>query len=457
MTAHAASTQPRFRNVQVSHDGYAAHSEPAIAENPHNHRNLISGSKFFTDPAAYRFKIGMFYTDDGGRTWHDTGLLPGFESYSTTSDISISFASNGTAYASVLAVEGNSSGIFVSRSTNGGKTWSTPSTVFLDATGATFSDKPWITVDRSSGRSAGTVYVAWNLDGTIGSKGDPDRGGQGVLHGQYQTGETPQQGIVLSRSSDGGKTFSQPTVVHDFDQTGAIGAIPAVGPDASLYIAYATFDNTTGLVNQIEVARSRDEGTTFTYSSIGVNGIPNHLGPTTFRNLTLPAFAVSPRTGTLALAWADEGAHEADILSSNSVNGGTTWSAPDRVNHDRLNNGKDHFQPALAAAPNGTFTCAWFDRRRDPQNRRIDEEIAQSTNDGHSFGHNFRVTRKAWDPSIDAPQPEGKSSNTFIGDYQALATDNTTVHPLWNDTQNGKSQQIRTAVLPEARLSYSSI
>ena len=37
--------------------------------------------------------------------------------------------------------------------------------------------------------------------------------------------------------------------------------------------------------------------------------------------------------------------------------------------------------------------------------------------------------------------------STFIGDYQALAVDNRTIHPLWNDTQNGKSQEIHTASL----------
>jgi hypothetical protein len=100
----------------------------------------------------------------------------------------------------------------------------------------------------------------------------------------------------------------------------------------------------------------------------------------------------------------------------------------------------------LAVAPNGTFTCAWFDRRHDPNNRLIDEMIAQSYDGGLTFGHNFRVTDKSWDPAIDAPRPD--KNDTFIGDYQALAVDNHYVHPLWNDTQNGSSQEIETAVMP---------
>ena len=151
--------------MQVSHDTFKAHSEPAIAENSANPKNLVAGSKFFTDPLHYQFKIGTFYSTNGGQSWHDGGLLPGYENYSITSDISFAFSPNGSlVYACVLATDGTQSGIFVSRSRDGGKTWLNPSTVFLDTSGATFSDKPWIAVDWSHGPSRGTVYVAWNLD-----------------------------------------------------------------------------------------------------------------------------------------------------------------------------------------------------------------------------------------------------------------------------------------------------
>jgi uncharacterized protein YodC (DUF2158 family) len=145
------------------------------------------------------------------------------------------------------------------------------------------------------------------------------------------------------------------------------------------------------------------------------------------------------------MVWADYRYDDADIMATTSKDSGRTWSASIRVNHDRLKNGKDQFLPALAVASNGVYTCAWFDRSYDPKGLWIDEAVAQSTNEGRSFGPAMRVTAKSWNPAIDAPRPEGKPSNTFIGDYQALAVDNHTVHPLWNDTQNGKTQEIRTA------------
>lgn len=439
-------------NVQVSHDTFKGHSEPAIAENPTNPRDLVAGSKFFTDPAHYQFKIGTFYSRDGGHTWHDSGLLPGFDSYVRTSDISLAFSPNGSlVYACVLAHGPGlvPSGIFVSRSSDGGKTWSDPTTVFVDPTGNTFSDKPWIAVDGTSGRTRGTVYVAWNLDGNSADRAGHD---PGALLFPQQTSGGPSPGLVVARSITYGATFSPPVMVSPFDSNhDAIGAIPAVAPDGHVYIASLTFlFSNQKTVTNIGLATSTNRGKTFTPLRTVVHaiyGLPDRLPGSTFRNLSLPAFAVSPVDGSMTLAWADERFGDADILAVHSADRGRTWSQPVRVNHDAKHDGKDQFQPALAVAPDGVFTCSWFDRRYDPNNRLIDVVVAQSSN-GLSFGPNIRVTRKSWDPVIDAPIPD-QSRDTFIGDYQALAVDNRTVHPLWNDTQNGVTQEIRSAVIDE--------
>jgi hypothetical protein len=432
----------------VSHDSFLAHSEPAIAENPVNQKNLLAGSKFFSNPAKYQFKIGTFYSFDGGRTWHDSGLLPGFDRYSVTSDISIAYSSSGVAYVCVLAVDGHTNGIFVSRSDDGGRTFSSPVPVFLDSSGATFSDKPWIAVDQSSGNTSGNIYVAWNMDGSNDRfrGGDPGIRRSPRTEGVHMLPRAPI-GIVISRSIDGGKSFSPPTQLSSFLPNFGIGAIPAVGPDGTVAVTWARMDNKSQTVDAIEMAISHDGGLNYSRPAVtaDVHGVPDHLANGTFRNLSLPSFAISPKNGVMVVAWSDQGSANADILSSVSRDSGLTWSVPRRVNHDHLNNGKDHFQPELAIAPDGVVTCAWFDRRHDRNNRLINEEIAQSYDDGVTFGHNFRVTQTSWDPAIDAPVPD--RNDTFIGDYQALAVDNQTVHPLWNDTQNRKTQEIRTAVI----------
>ncbi len=439
-SATGSPRSPALANVQVSHDAFVAHSEPYVAENPRNPNVLVAGSKFFTDPAHYRFKIGTFFSTNGGQTWTDAGLLPGFAAYRLVSDVTFAFSPNGSlAYACVIAVNGLSTGVFVSRSRDGGRSWDTPAAVFLDTQGVYFNDKPWIAVDSTRGAHRGAVYVAWNLD-------EGDRAGKGS--------NRPVTGIAVSHSSDYGKTFLPPVVVSRFDtQHFAIGATPQVTPNGRISIAFLAMIGTGKQTREaMDLVSSADGGITFSAPRAivpAVFGLRNHLPHGIFRNLSLPAFAVSPSTGSMMIAWADLRNGDADILKSSSFNGGQTWSVPARVNHDRVHDGKDQFQPALAVAPDGVYACAWLDRRFDPADRLIDVEVAQSQNDGRTFGKNRRVTTQSWDPAVDAPRPDGPNKrDTFIGDYQGIAADPLTVHPLWNDTQNGRTQEIRTAVVP---------
>src|SRR5690348_3509673 len=124
--------QGPFANVRVSHDSYLAHSEPMLVENPRNPLNLVGGTKFFTDPKHYQFQIGYFSSFDGGCTWTDGGLLPGFQQrFTLTSDISFAFGTHNDVYAAVLyEARPGMSGVAVSASTDGGKTFGDPVSVF---------------------------------------------------------------------------------------------------------------------------------------------------------------------------------------------------------------------------------------------------------------------------------------------------------------------------------------
>ncbi|HEY7341466.1 MAG TPA: hypothetical protein VH591_11330, partial [Ktedonobacterales bacterium] len=89
-------------NIRVSNDAYKAHSEPMLAINPANPLNLVGGSKFFTDPARYRFQIGTYTSFDGGCAWTNNGVLPGFAPSETTSDVTVAFGPENRVYVAVL-------------------------------------------------------------------------------------------------------------------------------------------------------------------------------------------------------------------------------------------------------------------------------------------------------------------------------------------------------------------
>jgi hypothetical protein len=447
---------PPYINVRVSHDSYMAHSEPMLAENPDNPLDLVGGSKFFTDPAHYQFQIGYFYSFDGGCTWTDGGVFPGFQQhYTLTSDPTFAFGLNNTVYAAVLfeAYPGMS-GVAVSTSTDGGRTFGNPVNVFESQSSKNFNDKPWIGVDRTNGLNRGSIYVVWSYDY-----------GSGCGPGNPCVNE-----VAFSRSADGGKTFSPPRMIegsapfcanslpdrppHSTRCDAAIGATPIVMPDGTLAVAFlnsfgAIVYAARSIPDRQLIVTSPDGGTTWTapVSVAAIRDIDVYFPHEHYRNLSLPAFACDPNTGQLYITWSDLATGYADILFSTSINHGQTWSAPLRVNDDAPRTGAEHFQPQMAVAPDGVISISFFDTRVDPQHRLIDVFLAQSINHGASFLPNLRVTTRSWDPTVDAPF-DGVSQ--FIGDYQGLAVDNQFVHPFWNDTRTS-AQEIFTAAVPSAQ------
>ena len=437
-------------NVRVSQDTFLAHSEPMIVQNPNNPLNLVGGSKFFTDLAHYQFKIGYYASFDGGCTWTDGGVFPGFAHERLTSDISFAFGEHNDVYAAMLNNTGPESGIAVAHSTDGGTTFSNPVSVFDDKTGKTFADKPWIGIDDTNGPYSGSLYVVWSYDHF-------DCSGNGFC----------TQELGFSRSTDGGKTFSKVRLVegsapfctnpadgrpansHKCD--GALGATPAVLPDGTLAVAYAYIGLTAKYIpTKLLVMTSPDGGTTWTtpVEAASVTDLPPSFTGEKYRTATLPAFVADPSSGQLYIAWNTTNHGDADVFLATSSDKGQTWSIPLRVNDDLVGNGANQFQPALAVAPDGVVSVSFFDTRTDPAHKLIDVFLAQSTNHGTSFLPNVRVTTQSSNSALG--QPTDDYGQGFFGDYQGLSADNLFVHPFWNDTRTG-AQEIFTAAMPSAQ------
>jgi hypothetical protein len=444
-------SQPPYSNIRTSHDSYRAHSETMIVEDPHEPLHLIGGAKFFPVVAHYRFQVGYVTSLDGGCTWIDGGVLPGFSADTSTSDPSFAFGPHHEVYAAVLNINQRQSGISVLKSTDDGKTFGYPVRVFLAKPADVFSDKPWIVVDQTQGPHSGNVYVVWSYD-----HGGPCGNGNLCL-----------QNLAFSRSSDGGRTFSPVQLIEGNalfcdnpvpGRPGAStrcdavqGAIPVVQPDGTIVVATPYIDLSGGSKpTRLFAVSSHNGGISWNVPTFiaFVNDIVGTFPPERYRNLSLPAFACDPRTGRLYITWPDKGTRDADIIFSTSVDSGRTWSMPLRVNDDPLQNGANQFQPQMAVAPDGVVSITYFDTRRDPQHRRIDVYLAQSVDHGASFIKNVRVTTKNWDPALRAPTDD--SGLQFIGDYQGLAVDNLFVHPIWNDSRTG-DQEVFTAAIPSVQ------
>src|SRR6266568_5143234 len=306
-------------NVDVSNE-CGPQSETYITINPANTKNLAGGSN-----EIFRLPMRGYFSSDGGKTWGGVDLpLPpaiGTNGVDFGSDPSLAFDRYGNAYYSYIVVFfGNGSvksvsikgtELAVAKSTDGGNTW--PSVTFFSFNGGEdhFNDKPMITTDNASASPfRDNIYVA--LDAAVGGS----TGG----------------GIRVATSSDHGATF---TVTRADDPKGpgrSIGAIPFVGINGELYIAWNDY-----AANTIAFNRSFDGGATWDQQSVVASKVipfDIRIPAERFRGaLVYPACDVDRSSGThrgrLVCSWMDlTGNGTTDIFTSYSDDKGTSWSLP---------------------------------------------------------------------------------------------------------------------------------
>ena len=420
---------------------YAPQNETNFIINPANPNNVLASA----NEGVRNDGPIVFSSMDGGRTWtntilhgwtFDTGGQGVFSRLYTCGDPSLAAAPDGTIYFSGLVCNTNSvaffSGVAVSSSHDGGLTWSPP--VMVSFSNAVLNDKEWLAVGPD-----GTVYIAWARFK--------------LLQRQPYYVQSP---IVLSKSTDGGESWSAWTAVSDRAHPYNQGAIPIVAPDGSLYVAYEGATPSTGYNGDaVLLAHSTDGGASFTNTELArvyddfTNCYPfNFLGDQTlsgeqFRMNSLPSFAIDPSNGRMAITWTDDQANpgcgyekggsfvgptsnQVKLITSSD---GVHWSAA-RV----LTSGpSDRVFPAVAANA-GRIAVFYYTRAFSPATDDcraalldtstnaitiiggpvcLDYAMVSST-DG--FATETRLTNQSSNPYV-------QGAGTFIGDYTGAAMD----------------------------------
>ncbi len=400
-------------NVDVSNE-CGPQSETYITLNPASSKSLAAGSnEIFRDPMR-----GYFSTDSGS-TWGavDVPLPPPLQGTNDTrfgSDPSLVFDSRGNLFYSYIVVyfgAGNGvdgSQMAVARSTDGGKSYPQLTLFGFQSGSNHFNDKPMITADSNPASPfRDRVYVAW----------DAASGGNAI-----------DGGIRLARSSDAGATFSVARVDNPSGPSQGIGAVPFVGPNGEVYVAWNDYKN-----NLIAFNSSFDGGATWNAqrtlsqktAAFDV-GIPAEL----FRRaLVYPACdadrSAGAHRGRLYCSWMDlTPAGVTDILSSFSDDRGLTWTVPLPVT-DQLPQLVDRFNQ---------YT------RNDPTSSRFmtDTFFTQSVDGGVTFrSPNVRVS------SVSSNEHDCNGVFPCLaidyfnqqGDYEGLASRGGISHPIWTDSR----------------------
>jgi hypothetical protein len=367
-----------------------------------------SGS--FQNGATNKF-TGWSFSDDGGLTFTDGGVLP-TNAGGDAGDPSLARDNvTGRLYLATLGFDVSTDQVF--HSDDNGHTWSLP----VNGTpGGSSEDKEWITVDNFAGSGQGNVYmISRNFGGG--------------------------NGIFLYRSTDQGNTFgpSGGTLIT----SGMQGAFVAVGPDHSVYVFW--YNGTT-----IMMRKSIDQGVSFgapvtvasglvggTNGDLGLTGIRNGTAtPSGFRSSEFPHAAINPVSGNVYVVFDNKGAgtDKGDVFIAQSTDGGATFGAPIKVNDDVTTT--DQWQPTLAVSPDGSRVGVfYYSRQEDAAGNNLFKyygRIAAVSGPSISFLPSFAISDTASQPEFGR---DAVVNSVYMGDYNFAAATPGFFHVAWSDNR----------------------
>jgi hypothetical protein len=416
--------------VDVSAD-QTAQNETPIAVNPANPANMITGNNDWN----YNDGCGVNTTFDGGKTWTATlpdGFLPGITkftndpavagdgAYDAGGDPTIAFSPDGSvAYYVCQAFNFTSPyeiALLLNRSYDGGLTWQhtgltqistfTGRGVSKGSTGQ-FPDHENIHVDATNGY----IYVTWaqfNGNGThspVNVAVSRD-GGNHFTVSKVTTGDVrnnQDQRIVTDQFGNAYLTFDN----------GIQG-----GKGTALYASKSVDGGGTWSV-PVQFAALTNPVCVFPPYCFNISGGPFRAGG------TYPAPAFDTVHHRLTVLVADIRGRYADMyfyaLDPATLSVDFTSTIP-------AGRG-DRFEGELSAAPNGRLDASFYDRGYSG-NTLVDLTYATSSDGGHTWQQQTRVTPQGFDPSTWGV-PSGSSFRPFIGDYNGIISTNDHAAMTW--------------------------
>ena len=283
----------------------------------------VSGSRW--PVSALRF----IRSTDGGRRWTEPVTVNDGTEFGAHNFHALTAAPDGSLLATWLDARQGKSGVWMSRSTDGGRTWSANRPIYTD---------PTCPCCRTAVAVAGTgtMYVAWRaiLPGDVRDivitrsddagatwsrpvrvredgwvyPGCPHAGPslevdpRGVLHIGWWTGKEGEAGVYYARSDDGARSFrAQPIEVGRRASPAHVQL--ALGGDSTVYVGW---DDGLGELPRVRLRRSADGGRRF-------GGIETLSDPGAAASF--PVLAVHGDSVTVAWSQSTEAEHHARLAA----------------------------------------------------------------------------------------------------------------------------------------------
>jgi len=432
--------------------------EPFVDVNPADTTNIIGTwqQDRWSNGASRGNVVGASL--DGGQTWkvikHTknslcTGGTPANGGgYERATDPWVTISPNGVAYLMSLSVDqdpnaladSNPDAMLVSKSTDGGLTWSNPSTLIRDANPKRFNDKNSITADPNASRY---VYAVWDRVEARGFRAS----------------------TLFARTKNGGRSWEDARSIFDpLPTTTAIGNQIVVLPDnkrfdGELVNVFGLVRGTSilprGLGLNVALIRSEDHGRSWSqkpivFSRLRTIGVtdPDDDSDLVRSADILPDIAVDPNSGQLYTVWQDSrfgGGKYDSIALSTSTDGGLTWSQPIKVNRTPTNirpGNRQAFTPSVDVATDGTVSVTYYDFRNNTTNPntlptgywavRCHPSSTGDCSGAKDYDNEIELTNRSFDLER-APVSAGRGY--FLGDYEGLANDKAEFTPLFSRTE----------------------
>ncbi len=404
--------------------------------------------------------------DPAGASWSAPAAIPGFNAailapaFGRYTDPWVSIAPNGDVYATAigLTVTGHfptDTAVLVVKSTDGGFTWSAPTTLIeTQASPATLpinqaNDKEMVVADPND-HTGQTTYVVWDQLDFPSNTADFDA---------FHASAAIRENAFFSKTTDGGAHWTPALNLTNFmDLKAASGNQLVVEPDGTL-VDVCTLFNGSGSqppqAGQITVAviRSTDGGTTWSAPIIGpaVEAMPvtdpNTGAPVRDGKWILSVTADPTNNGNLDAVWADgrfsNFTHE-DIAFSMSMDGGLTWSMPIKVNQTPTTiavGNQQAFTPSVAVNSNSTVAVTYYDFRNNGTSPGLPTDYWLV----HASGNLTDPTswtsdeKRLTDASFNMENAPPTSRGYFLGDYQGLAAAGNSFYALFGQAGSGAS------------------
>ena len=413
----------------------SAHNSPTIVRNPVEEGNLVAVNRI--DSPAYSCALHVSF--DGGGRWNQTPIPApaGEEPKCFAPDAA--FASDGTLYVTYVTLKGRANApnnVWISRSTDGGRTLGAPARTPLGA--RAFQVR--LTADPSSPRRLHLTYLKASGLG---------------LYRFTSTGNP----IMAVRSDDGGVSWEDAVRVSSAARQRVVAPSPAAGKaPGELNVLYLDLGDDVLDYNgghrgrggapydgrwQLVLARSTNNGATWKESVVDDQIVPTER----FIVFTppFPSVAVDGDSGRVYAAFHDGRDGDADVRLWSLPAKARAWSGPVRVNDTRRGDGTAQYLPEVSVAPNGRLDVLYYDRRADRTNVLNEASLQSSFDDGKTFLRRVKLSDRGFSSRIGFGVERDLAD---IGSRLGLLSTNDRAYAVWTDTRNGS---VRTAKQDLAR------